>query len=146
VEEGMTGDNALKACPFCGSPPQSRDGQIIAYNMPYNSKWPDGRCRVHCSNGFLAGGPCTAEGPLGKSPEEAVRLWNTRSPVEDARGELVEALRPFAAIKPSSLYSDDGSEGEEYLVLLRGDHANQAEFTGKDLARARAALERQNDR
>ena len=60
---------------------------------------------------------------------------------ERARAEkLREALKPFAAIAPSSFYPADGSEAEEYMVLLRADHGNKAEFTGADLAAARAAI------
>jgi hypothetical protein len=50
------------------------------------------------------------------------------------------ALEPFAKITPSSLYPADGSEAEEYMVLLRSGWGNPVAFTGVDLARARAAL------
>lgn len=51
------------------------------------------------------------------------------------------ALEPFAKIVPSSLYPADGSEAEEYVVILQTDRKWQsADFTGADLARARQAL------
>ena len=53
---------------------------------------------------------------------------------------MEKALKPFAEIVPSSLYPDDGSEGEEYIVTLRGLYSNPLAFTGKDLALARQAL------
>jgi hypothetical protein len=53
---------------------------------------------------------------------------------------LTKALEPFAKIKPSSFYPDDGSEAEGYLVLLQGTYSNPVSFTGADLALARAAL------
>lgn len=56
------------------------------------------------------------------------------------RDEAREALRPFAAIKPSSFYAPDGSNGEAYRVHLSDDLDPSADFTGLDLARARAAL------
>jgi len=56
------------------------------------------------------------------------------------RDKLKEALAPFAAIVPSSLYPDDGSENEGYVVILKRDWGNEQVFTGGDLARARAAL------
>ncbi len=54
---------------------------------------------------------------------------------------LEEALRPFAGIKPSSLHLENGSDAEPYVVTLKAYYGNPAEFTGADLARARAALE-----
>lgn len=57
-----------------------------------------------------------------------------------ARAErLEEALKPFAKLTPSSLYPDDGSEAERYSYVL-AHPADDADFTGEDLARARAAL------
>ena len=53
---------------------------------------------------------------------------------------LREALEPFAAIKPSSIYGESGLEDEGYCVILADGHGNPTEFTGLDLARARAAL------
>jgi hypothetical protein len=56
--------------------------------------------------------------------------------------ELEEALKPFAKIKPSSFYPEDGSESEGYGVVLTYHQAGEgADFTGKDLANAKAALE-----
>jgi hypothetical protein len=52
---------------------------------------------------------------------------------------LRAALRPFANIKPSTLYPDDGSEEETYGVIL-DCKSIKPDFTGADLARARAAL------
>jgi hypothetical protein len=54
---------------------------------------------------------------------------------------LRAAIRPFAAIKPSSLYPGDGSEQEEYIILLRSPYDNHLAFTGLDLALAREAYE-----
>jgi hypothetical protein len=51
-----------------------------------------------------------------------------------------EALGVFAAIKPSSLFPEDGSEAEGYIVTLKENYGNPQEFTGRDLARARAVL------
>lgn len=58
------------------------------------------------------------------------------------RDELLEALKVFAAIAPSSLYADDGSEQERYAVRLHDSsrHADPHDFTGADLARARAVI------
>lgn len=69
----MTGDNALKACPGCRGT-KIRDEYIR-----------DGR-RVFCACGWSV--HAYAPDALKKARD----LWNTRSPVEDARGELVEAL------------------------------------------------------
>ena len=52
-----------------------------------------------------------------------------------ARGE---ALAVFAAIEPSSGVAQDGSEDEPYQVFLAC--RDRYDFTGKDLARARAVL------
>lgn len=54
--------------------------------------------------------------------------------------KLENALRPFAKIKPSTLYSEDGSDSEEYTVILKDQFDNKTEFTGIDLANAREAL------
>lgn len=57
----------------------------------------------------------------------------------EARVAVLEAvLRPFAAIKPSSFYSADGTEAEGYRTFLH--EGPNKEFTGTDLAAARAAL------
>lgn len=55
---------------------------------------------------------------------------------------LERALKPFAAITPSSLYPEDGSENERYTVRLHDSsrHADEHDFTGADLALARLAL------
>ena len=51
--------------------------------------------------------------------------------------EAADALEPFAKIAPSSLYAEDGSEAERYCVVL-SDGSQAHDFTGADLARARA--------
>lgn len=51
-------------------------------------------------------------------------------------GELVEALRPFAAIELSNLY--DEADNESYTAYLR--NADAADFCRKDVLRARAIL------
>lgn len=53
-------------------------------------------------------------------------------------GELVEALRPFAAIELSNLY--DEADNESYTAYLR--NADAADFCRKDVLRARALLSR----
>lgn len=58
---------------------------------------------------------------------------------ERALDELRAALAPFAELVPSSLYSEDGSEGEKYIFLLHDQSTvNQSGITGADIARARA--------
>jgi hypothetical protein len=54
--------------------------------------------------------------------------------------KLRAALKPFAAVKPSFLYPEDGSEQEGYRIYLAGDKG-PIEFTGLDLALAREAYE-----
>lgn len=111
----------LLPCPFCGGPAHDAHAG--------GSAWFIGA--THADGCFFA--------DFQRSEAEAIAAWNTR---HDHMADLVEALAPFAAIKPSSLYPDDGSEAEEYVVILKGGHGNPAEFTGADLARARAALSR----
>jgi hypothetical protein len=53
--------------------------------------------------------------------------------------ELEAALRPFAAIKPSTFHAPDGSEGEGYAAHLM-QFSDKVEFTGRDLAKAREAM------
>lgn len=60
---------------------------------------------------------CKASGPWAKSEAERDRLWNTRSPVEDARGELVEALQPFA----EACERCGDAEGRIYMVACQLD-------------------------
>ncbi len=53
--------------------------------------------------------------------------------------EAKEIVRIFANIEPSSFYSEDGNEVEEYTVILKDKWTgNSTAFTGADLARARA--------
>ena len=58
--------------------------------------------------------------------------------------ELEAALSVFAAIKPSDLHPADGSEAERYVIMLHDPKAlgqgAKPDFTGADLARARAAI------
>lgn len=54
-------------------------------------------------------------------------------------GELEGALKPFAAITPSTACAPDGSEGEAYYVVLSVPGGTE-DFTGSHLAAARAAL------
>ena len=60
--------------------------------------------------------------------------------------KLRAALKPFAAIKPSSFYPPDGSEGEGYVTTLwekihaLGNSNPKPDFTGADLVHARAVL------
>lgn len=78
-----------------------------------------------------------------REPNDAYFLGEVRnalSTLQERNRKLEEALKPFAAVVPSSLYPGDGSEAEEYVVTLRGCFSNQPEFTGADLARARALL------
>jgi hypothetical protein len=68
-----------------------------------------------------------------------------RCKYQDRIAELEKALAPFAKIVPSSCYSEDGSEGEGYIAILLdsstiSDMPDEPEFTGEDLARARALL------
>lgn len=58
-----------------------------------------------------------------------------KAEAENAR--LREALRPFARIKPSSFYPQDGSEAEPYVVVLARPH-ERPDLYGTHLARARA--------
>lgn len=57
-----------------------------------------------------------------------------------AAPDMYAALKRFAAIVPSSLYPADGSEAEPYCILIAPQAGNPVEFTGADLAAARAAL------
>ena len=75
--------------------------------------------------------------------EESSRRKNAEAERDAAIAKAVElekALKPFASIVPSTRYASDGSECEEYMVLLRNAYGNSAAFTGADLAAARAAL------
>jgi len=54
---------------------------------------------------------------------------------------MQKALKPFASIRPSSCYMDDGSEKEGYQAFLCHQGAGAvANFDGGDLACARAAM------
>jgi hypothetical protein len=83
-----------------------------------------------------------------KNPEYATQyvaaLDEEIARLREENEKLRAALKPFAAIEPSSFYPADGSEAEPYAVVLQegGIHELSArvEFTGADLSRARAAL------
>jgi hypothetical protein len=62
--------------------------------------------------------------------------------------EAIEALKPFADIKPSTFYLADGSEKEGYEVILTRDwnHGDGTHFTGTDLARARNIVAKSGER
>lgn len=77
-------------------------------------------------------------------PAIIAELTQARSDLaaKERRIEALEtALRPFAQIVPSSFAAPDGSEAEEYCAILRGGYGNPPDFTGADLACARATLE-----
>ena len=71
----------------------------------------------------------------------AIEIETLKAEVKEAR-EIIEL---FAKIKPSSLYPRDGSENELYCVVLKQDYGNRGEFTGADLARARAFLKEKDN-
>lgn len=83
-----------------------------------------------------------ANANLGESLRRVTKyneLHATRAEAAEARIAELEAGRmPFASITPSSLFPEDGSEFEAYIVTLKGSYGNPCEFTGADLARARA--------
>lgn len=80
--------------------------------------------------------PCQRVVPYGNMMNEAADLLATQAAtIERLRG----ALEPFSKIVPSTLYSDDGSENEEYVVLIKGPYSNPSDITGSQLATARAA-------
>lgn len=54
---------------------------------------------------------------------------------------MAQALKPFADIRPSTFYMDDGSEKEGYQAFLCHQGAGAvANFNGADLAAARKAM------
>lgn len=78
-----------------------------------------------------------------KAEAEAAEARAARAEAEVARltervAALEGALKAFAAIKPSSFYAADGTEAEGYRTFLH--EGLDKEFTGADLAAARAAL------
>lgn len=90
--------------------------------------------------------PCLSQG--GKpswrpNDEQAMEfIASLRSRISD----LEKALEPFAAIKPSSFYDEQGTENEHYTVMLTMNCESAApDFTGADLFRARTVLS-QGDR
>lgn len=86
---------ALKSCPFCGSPAELRQGHLIL-------------CMNEEENGCLVD-------PLVQSltDEETVAAWNTR-PVEDALVEALKAaevmLRALLVSTPCSVSTNDSGK------------------------------------
>lgn len=81
--------------------------------------------------------------PIWEAATEIERLTADNAALTARVAELEVALKPFAEITPSSLYPSDGSEGEPYGVYLAvGCPQTDWDFSGRDLARARAALTR----
>ncbi len=72
--------------------------------------------------------------------DEVTRLRAENGRLREKNTRLLEALRPFARIKPSSLYSADGSIGEKYVIFVEPPWSSDYVFTGADLARARAEM------
>jgi len=70
------------------------------------------------------------------TPEDKARQWDLNAAKNAEIKRLREALRPFAAIKPSALFANDEQCG--YRVII--EPVGTAEFTNADLTRARAAL------
>lgn len=77
---------------------------------------------------------------------EEIKVWNAAwkeasaklEAAEAERDALRQALEVFAAIKPSTFFAPDGSEGDGYEAILVD--GREPQFTGADLARARSAL------
>lgn len=77
-------------------------------------------------------------GECGVDAEQA--LDNALARLSQAE-RLAGALKPFAALVPSSFYPADGSEREGYEIILAGSERPEAhEFTGADIATARKEL------
>lgn len=70
--------------------------------------------------------------------ENALKVKAALAASEAEVSRLREALRPFAEITPSSGVAPDGLDNEPYQVFLAC--RDRFDFTGRDLARARAAL------
>lgn len=68
-----------------------------------------------------------------RMPEAAARIQS----LEEENERLKAALKPFAAIAPTSFCTADGNENESYQVIAFED---RCDFTGADLRRAREAI------
>lgn len=84
----------LKRCPFCGG-----EGEVVGGN-PYH--W------VFCKN-------CDAETKQSATIEGAIRIWNTRKPME----KILERLEG-KSFRTESTFDDDGycNDDSEEVVLL----------------------------
>ena len=64
----------LKPCPFCGDP---MEGSVTDTPLGF-AKGPNGTLMVQCDNQN-----CDTLGPVGKTMDEAVKLWNRRVAIAD---------------------------------------------------------------
>jgi hypothetical protein len=72
---------------------------------------------------------------IARVPDMETEILDLHAKIE----KLQAALTPFAKIKPSTFHPADGRENEGYLAYVVIDQ--RIDFTGADLAQARAALE-----
>jgi len=92
----------------------------------------DSKC--HCTDPTIGHGQKADWRPFDQACfDEISRL---RAELDEAR----EALKPFANIEPSSFYAKSGYEAEGYSVILSAE--GRVDFTGVDLARARAFIDK----
>src|SRR5688572_6185876 len=68
---------------------------------------------------------------------KACQALSVIEPVLAGAEGMAKAIRPFAAIRSSALYPEDGSEKETYRIFLDKE---KPDFTGEDLAKIRQAL------
>lgn len=108
--------------------------------LPYNAPTQDIGEAIANARAAIA----KATAPSSATPAERDKSRDELAALRSRVEVLTGALRPFAAIVPSSFYAADGSEAEGYAVMTwehdRLGHQTAPDFTGADLAAARSAL------
>ena len=101
---------ALKGCPFCGSTEQSVEGEYY---------W-----IVECV--------CAANGPQGETAQQAIKLWNTRTPSTDLAAKDAEIERLRGVLKRHHDHQESLGEvvfkenGEEICLNLSTEYADSS--------------------
>jgi hypothetical protein len=73
-EKRMETNRNLKPCPFCGTDAEKKLSQFQEESSYCIDVFPAVE-----NEGFAVGCKCLCSGPIGRTKEEAIAAWNTRS-------------------------------------------------------------------
>lgn len=107
--------------------PTNKTAKIGLRRCPFCRKWDSMSIIPIKTNGFkitcdYSKGGCGASGGMGKTKEEAIRMWNLRTPIDHLRHDISEksyhnSLMNCEVIPSTEIYEALNNEQEKYLEI-----------------------------